>query len=175
MTILYPSLSNGELRPYEAPFGRMMLAYGRAVAATIALVATRKKDEAEAVLFVAEAGTEQLPKRMRRLFRNRLNSGHFDQLSDALTRFKTLAAKRNELIHGDWWFNHLKDGQLTIRIVRSQSSKTSFLNKITNLFRPAKKNLVTIDHPSTLSACDLERWAQELNEIADILDHVEFV
>jgi hypothetical protein len=29
MTILYPSLGSSELQPYEAPFGRMMLAYGR--------------------------------------------------------------------------------------------------------------------------------------------------
>jgi hypothetical protein len=49
--------------------------------------------------------------------------------------------------------------QLTIRIVRAQLVRQSFLKKAIHLFRPAKGNLVTIDHPTTVSACDLEQWA----------------
>ena len=67
MTILFPSLGSDQLQPYEAPFGRMMLAYGRAIAATIALVAIRTETEAKAVEFVADAGTKELPKRLFRV------------------------------------------------------------------------------------------------------------
>jgi hypothetical protein len=45
MTILFPRLGSRELQPYEAPFGRMMLAFGRAAAA-IELVAKCKGSEA---------------------------------------------------------------------------------------------------------------------------------
>jgi hypothetical protein len=51
MTILFPRLGSRELQPYEAPFGRMMLAFGRAAAA-IELVAKCKGSEAAAVQFV---------------------------------------------------------------------------------------------------------------------------
>jgi hypothetical protein len=42
MTIIFPRLGSRELQPYEAPFGRMMLAFGRATAAAIELVAKCK-------------------------------------------------------------------------------------------------------------------------------------
>jgi hypothetical protein len=38
MTIIFPRLGDPELEPYVAPFGRMMLAFGRATAAVIELV-----------------------------------------------------------------------------------------------------------------------------------------
>jgi hypothetical protein len=83
MTILFPSLGSDQLRPYEAPFGRMMLAYGRAIAATIALVATRTETEAK---FVADAGTKELPKRIRRMFRSALNDEQFTKLDASMTK-----------------------------------------------------------------------------------------
>jgi hypothetical protein len=162
MTILYPSLGSAELLPYEAPFGRMMLAYGRAIAATIALVTTYKDNEAEAVLFVTEAGTKELPKRVRRVFRHKLKDNHYEQLDKAMTSLKALAEKRHQLIHGEWWFNVFKNGELTIRGVRSQ--------------RSSKKNndvSLTIGHRNSVSIHDLNEWAKELNEIADVLDNIE--
>ena len=173
MTILFPSLGSAELQPYEAPFGRMMLAYGRAIAATIALVAARMDNEAEAVLCVTKAGTKELPKRVRRLFRNKLNHEQFEQLDKAMASLKTLADKRHRLIHGEWWFNVFEDGHLTIRGVRPRRSFEP--TKIAVLFRFAKKknDVVTIEHLSTVSVHDLDRWAKELDEIADVLDSIE--
>lgn len=104
MTILYPAVHSPELQPFEAPLGRLMLAYGRAFAAVVALVASDKGSEAEAVLWVKQAGTEQLPKRLRRMFQPRLSREQFERLSKAMTCLKGLANKRNQLIHGEWWF-----------------------------------------------------------------------
>jgi hypothetical protein len=48
-----------------------------------------KKSEAEAVLFVNKAGTEQLRKRVRQMLRHQLSHEQFEQLSKAMTRLKT--------------------------------------------------------------------------------------
>src|SRR5262245_21414213 len=128
MTILYPALGSAELKPYEAPFGRMMLAYGRAMAATTALVELRKADEGEAAIYVAEAGTKELPKRIRRLLRDKLTPGDFEKLDSAMTRFKAIAGKRHDLIHGVWWFD--KDGCLGIRVMRQRQAIKTSLGKL---------------------------------------------
>jgi hypothetical protein len=151
MTILFPSLGSDQLRPYEAPLGRMMLAYGRAIAATIALVAIRTETEAKAVEFVAYAGTKELPKRIRQLFRGALDREQFDKLNASMTKLKSLADQRHHIIHGEWWFNVFENGQLEIRAVRQGKIK----------------------HMSTVSAHDLGQWALELNDIADVLDDIE--
>ena len=117
MTSLFPSLGDPKLIPYEAPFGRMMLAYGRVIVATIALVMI-KESEARAVLCVTEAGTKNLPKRVRRLLRSVLSHQQLEQLNEALNRLKTIAEKRHRLIHGEWWFNVFQNEQLEIRSVR---------------------------------------------------------
>jgi len=155
MTILYPS--RPELQAYEAPLGRMMLAYGRAMAAVVALVEAYEGDEAKAVLFIDEVGTDQLPKRVRGLFRGRLETKLFDVLSEALTNFKMIAVKRHYLIHGHWYFDHFKKGQLTIRSARQQKNKK-----------------IKIDRLGDVSIRDLDQWADQLDEIADILDDIEF-
>jgi hypothetical protein len=134
----------------------MMLAYGRANAAIVALVATIKGDEAEAVAFVESAGMKELPKRLRRIVRGKLKADQFKQLSTALTDLKRLADKRHQLIHGEWWFDPSEDNQLTIRGVR-----------------PGKKG-ATIKHLATISAGDLDEWAKQLDEIADALDLIEY-
>src|ERR1700722_15087570 len=152
MTILFPSLGNDQLRPYEAPFGRMMLAYGWAIAATIALVATRTETEAKAVEFVADAGTKELPKRMRRMFRGALNHEQFKKLDASMTKLKSLGDRRPHVIHGEWWFNVFENGKLEIRAVRQGKIK----------------------HMSTVSAHELGQWALELDDIADVLDDIEF-
>jgi hypothetical protein len=61
MTILFPRLGSRDLQPYEAPFGRMMLAFGRATAAAIELVAKCKGSEAAAVQFVTNAVRRTCP------------------------------------------------------------------------------------------------------------------
>jgi len=132
----------------------MMLAYGRANAAIVALVATIKGDEAEAVAFVESAGMKELPKRLRHIVRGKLKADQFKQLSTSLTALKRLADKRHQLIHGEWWFNVFEGDELTIRGVR-----------------PGKK--LTIKHLATISAGDLDDWAQQLDEIADALDVIE--
>lgn len=152
MTILFASRGSDQLRPYEAPFGRMMLAYGRAIAATIALVAIRTETEAKAVEFVADAGTKELPKCMRRMFRGALNHEQCKKLDASMTKLKSLADRRHHVIHGEWWFNVFENGQLEIRAVRQGKIK----------------------HMSTVSAHDLGQWALELDDIADVLDDIEF-
>jgi hypothetical protein len=156
MTVLYPSLGSPKLQPYEAPFGRMMLAYGRAFAAIVALVATIKGNEAEAVAFVESAGMKELPKRLRHIVRGKLKADQFKQLSESLTNWKLLADKRHRLIHGEWWFNVFEDNQLAIRGVWSRKKGT------------------TIKHLATISAEDLDGWAKQLDEIADTLDLIEY-
>jgi len=155
MTILYPSLGSPELQPYEAPFGRMMLAYGRANAAVIAFVAAIMGDEAKAVAFVDKAGMKELPKRVRRIVKGKLKREHFDELSTSMTNLKALADKRHQLIHGEWWFSVFEDGRLTIRGVRPG------------------KNGATIKHLGTVSTYNLDQWAKQLDEIADALDMIE--
>jgi hypothetical protein len=131
VTILYPPLGSAKLKTYEAPFGRMMLAYGRAIAAIIALAAAALGSEAKAVLWFNESSTDQLPKRTRRMFRGELNEPEFAELSAAVTTLKRVTRKRHHLIHGEWWFNAFENGQLTIRGVRSRRSKNqSWLNKL---------------------------------------------
>jgi len=83
MTILFPRLGSRELQPYEAPFGRMMLAFGRATAAAIELVAKCKGREPEAVQFVTTAGTKDLPKRLVSLFKNKLEKEQSAKLRHA--------------------------------------------------------------------------------------------
>jgi hypothetical protein len=106
MTILFPRLGSLELKPYEAPLGRMMRAFGRAAAAAIELVAKRNgNNEAEAVRFVTTAGTKSLPKSLRRLFRDKLDKDQDAKLRHAAAEYKAVADERHHLIHGEWWFN----------------------------------------------------------------------
>jgi hypothetical protein len=149
MTILFPRLGSRELQPYEAPFGRMMLAFGRATAAAIELVAKCKGSEAAAVQFVTNAGTKDLPKRLRRLFKNKLDSEQDAKLRHAADEYKAVGDKRHHLIHGEWWFNVFENGELNIRRVR--------------LF---------IEHIEVVSADELENWATRLNAVADDFDEL---
>ncbi len=75
-----------------------MLAYGRAIAAIIALAAAALGSEAKAVLWFSQTGTDQLPKRARRIFRGELNESELAQLSAAITKLKWMARKRHQLI-----------------------------------------------------------------------------
>jgi hypothetical protein len=69
-----------------------------------------------------------------------------------MTKLKSLADKRHHVIHGEWWFNVFENGQREIRAVRQGKIK----------------------HMSTVSAHDLGQWALELDDIADVLDDIEF-
>lgn len=157
----------------------MMLAYGRAIAAIIALAAAALGSEAKAVLWFNQTGTDQLPKRARRIFRGELNESELAELSAAVTKLKRMARKRHQLIHGEWWFNAFENGQLTIRGVRTRRSKDqSWLQKLATVCRVRKKKEdeivgMKIEHLATISVEDLDGWAQELNQIADVLDNVE--
>ena len=89
MTILFPRLGSPQLEPYEAPFGRMMLAFARATAAVIELVIqVQGKGEAEVVRFVTTAGTKDLPKKLRRLFKNKLDKEQDAKLRQVADEYK---------------------------------------------------------------------------------------
>jgi hypothetical protein len=92
VTILSPRLHSPELKPYIEPFGRMMLAYGRAAVALVALAQLEHENEAAAVDFVDRSGTKDLPKQMRRLFRGKPEEDRFLQMGAAITRFKARSA-----------------------------------------------------------------------------------
>jgi hypothetical protein len=158
MTILFPRLGSRELQPYEAPFGRMMLAFGRATAAAIELVAKCKGSEAAAVQFVTNAGTKDLPKRLRRLFKNKLDSEQDAKLRHAADEYKAVGDKRHRLIHGEWWFNVFENGELNIRRVRNKKIKN--------------KSVLFIEHIEVVSADELENWATRLNAVADDFDEL---
>jgi hypothetical protein len=97
----------------------MMLAFGRAVTAAIALAGLEFPTEAEAVTLVSQAGTKELPKRMRRLLRGKLDQHDFARADAALGRPRDIAERRHHLIHGEWWFNVFDRGLLEVRAVRS--------------------------------------------------------
>ncbi len=63
-----PPVDSPELQPYAAPLGRLMLGYGRAVTAAIALAQCALGSEFKAAELVTN---DNLPKRMRKLFRVR--------------------------------------------------------------------------------------------------------
>jgi hypothetical protein len=156
MTIIFPRLGDPELEPYVAPFGRMMLAFGRATAAVIELVNKCKGSEAEAVRFVIEAGSNDLPKRLQKLLKDKLNKEQHEKLRSAAAEYKAVADERHHLIHGEWWFNVFEDGVLTVRNVRW------------------KENKLIIDNREVVSADDLEKWAIRLDAVADEFDELEW-
>jgi hypothetical protein len=157
MTILFPRLGSLELQPYEAPFGRMMLAFGRATEAAIELVSqVQGKGEAEAVRFVTEAGAKELHKRLRRLFRSKLDKEQDEKLRHAAREYKAVGEKRNHLVHGEWWFNVFENGVLTVRAVREK-----------------KKGVLTIENEEVVSADVLDDWANRLDTVADDFDDLE--
>ena len=164
MTILFPRLGSLELKPYEAPFGRMMLAFGRATVAAIELVEKCKGSEAEAVLFVGTAGTKDLPKSLRKLFSNKLDKEQDAKLRHAAGEYKAVGDKRHHLIHGEWWFNVFENGGLNVRRARSQTIKG----------RPKtikeKKRVLIIENIEVVSPTDLDDWATKLNTVADDFD-----
>jgi hypothetical protein len=160
MTLLFPRLGSPELEPYEAPFGRMMLAFARATAALIELVIqVQGKGEAEAVRFVTTAGTKDLPKKLRRLFKNKLAKDQDAKLSRAAAEYKAVADERHHLVHGDWWFNVFENGVLTIRRTREKKKKN--------------KTVLFIEHRVVASAADLDDWTARLDAVADIFDDLE--
>ena len=156
MTILFPRLGSLELKPYEAPFGRMMLAFGRATVAAIELVEKCKGSEAEAVLFVGTAGTKDLPKELLTLFKSKLDKEQDAKLRHAAAEYKAVGEKRHYLIHGEWWFNVFENGVLDVRRARWKTIK--------------KKKRMFIEHIEVVSPADLDDWATRLNTVADDFD-----
>jgi hypothetical protein len=153
MTILFPRLGSPQLEAYEAPFGRMMLAFARATAAVIELVIqVQGKGEAEAVRFVTTAGTKDLPKKLWRLFKNKLDKEQDAKLRQAADEYKAVGDERHHLVHGDWWFNVFENGVLTVRRVRKN------------------KTALVIEHREVASAADLDNWAVRLNAVANVFD-----
>ena len=149
MTILYPEIDSPELKPYAAPLGRLMLAYGRAVAATISLAEYKLGSEIKAAQLVNK-DSDKLPKRMRKLFRGDLKGDNFKAFSHALTRMKIIAAERHQLVHGQWWLKFV-GGHLQTRNVQNGRIK----------------------HTKPFSPHLLEQYASELDSIATQFDDLE--
>jgi hypothetical protein len=131
----------------------MMLAFGRATEAIIELVTKRKGSEAEAVRFVVNAGTNDLPKKLRQLFKNKLDKEQHAKLCHAAAEYKAVADERNHLVHGGWWFNVFENDVLTVR-------------------RWDKKALI-IEDREVVSASDIDDWATRLDAVADEFDELE--
>ncbi len=103
-----------------------------------------------------------------------LNSEQLAKLNPALARLKTIANKRNQLVQGEWWFNVFENGQLGIRSVLKKRLIEPLGKKIADFLRLSKSSQeLTINHLATVSARDLDQWAKELNDIANILDDIE--
>jgi|SRR5262245_52882551 len=151
MTFLYPAIDSPELQPYAAPFGRVMLGYGRAITAAIALAKRSKlRTEMKAAKLVNN-NSNGLPDDMRALFCGKLKKADFEALSRALDRMKEIAKDRNQLVHGEWWFDVFADGQLQTRNVKRNS----------------------IEHGKSYSPELLNQYAVELDDIADEFDRIE--
>ena len=91
------------------PFGRMMLAFGRATAAAVELVRAAGRTEAEAVQMVGR-DAHKLPKRLKRLLEGKLNEADSVQMNEAAKHYKEVAEKRHHLVHGEWVSKHLRRG-----------------------------------------------------------------
>ncbi|AWN41984.1 hypothetical protein [Methylobacterium durans] len=113
MTVLFPDIDSPQLERFIAPFGRMMLAFGRAHEAVVELTLLEKPDEAEAREYVS--GTADLPKKMRRLFREKIDTHWFGMVDVAVKRFARIAEERHHLIHGEWWFDEFDQARLVVR------------------------------------------------------------
>ena len=131
--------------------GRLMLGYGRAVTATIALAKCALRSELKAAKLVT-SDSKILPKRMRKLFRGNLEPADFKALSHAMDRMKFIAEQRHQLVHGEWWFNVFKGGHLQTRNVQTKGIK----------------------HTKAFSVDLLDQYAGELDKIADELDRIEY-
>ena len=157
-----------------APFGRMMLSFARATAALIELVEVQGEGEAEAVRFVATAGTKDLPKKLRKLFKGKLDKDQDAKLSRAAAEYKAVADVRHHLVHGEWWFNVFENGVLTVRKVGWKEKKNNlFWRLITYVFAPgtrAAKTALIIENREVTSAADLGDWATRLDAVADDFD-----
>lgn len=151
MTFLYPSIDSPELQPYAAPFGRLMLGHGRAITAAIALAKRSKlRTEMKAAKLVSN-NSNGLPDDMRALFCGKLKKTDFEALGRALDRMKEIANDRNQLVHGEWWFNGFEDGRLQTRNVKRDRVK----------------------HGKSYSPELLTQYASELDAIADEFDRIE--
>lgn len=89
MTFLFPPIDSGDLKPYAAPLGRLMLGYGRAVIATIVLATRVLGSELKAAQLVT-SDSKTLPKRMRKIFRGKLKQADFQALSRAIQAMKII-------------------------------------------------------------------------------------
>jgi hypothetical protein len=154
MTILFPRLNSADLEPYVAPFGRMMLAFGRATTAAIELVEKCKGSEAEAVRFVSTTSAKDLPKKLRELLKNKLDKEQDEKLRHAAAEYKAVADERHHLIHGEWWFNVFEKGVLTVRNVRWKKNNSALI----------------IENREVVSPADLDQWAARLDAVADDFD-----
>lgn len=153
MTFLYPAIDSPELQPYAAPFGRLMLGYGRAVTAAIALAKRSKlRTEIKAAQLVNN-NSKRLPDDMRALFRRKFKKEDFEALGRALDRMKEIAHDRNQLVHGEWWFNAFEGEQLQTRNVKNNR----------------------IIHGKSFSPDLLNQYATDLDAIADEFDRLENV
>jgi hypothetical protein len=132
----------------------MMLAFGRATAAAIELVTKCKGSEAEAVRFVATTSSKDLPKGLRKLFKNKLDKEQDEKLLHAAAEYKAVADERHHLIHGEWWFNVFENGVLTVRNVRWKKNNTALI----------------IENREVVSPADLDEWAARLDAVADEFD-----
>jgi hypothetical protein len=151
MTILFPRLNSRELGPFVAPFGRMMLAFGRAAAAAVELGCAAGLTEADAVLMMGRDAHE-LPKRLAGLLEGKLAEADCVLMNEAAARYKEVAEKRHHLVHGEWWFNVFAEGRLEVRKVWKGG----------------------IEHLDFVTPDTLDLWATTLEEIADDLDAIEY-
>lgn len=149
MTVAFPRASSPELEPYIRPFGSMMLAYGRAHEAVVELALLEFANEADARQYVA--GTEELPKKMRRLFRCKLDKHRFETMNRQLKRLSEVARERHNLIHGEWWFNPFNGGQLAVRRLHRN----------------------TLTHELHVTPDRINAWTAALEEIADELEMIQ--
>jgi uncharacterized protein YecE (DUF72 family) len=126
----------------------MMLAFGRAHEAVVEFALLEHANEAEARQYIA--GTEDLPRKMRRLFRDKIDRSHFVRMDHLLQNYSEVASKRHHLIHGEWWFDPFNGGRLVVRRLHRDE----------------------LTHDFSVTPFQIEKWAESLEEIAEGLELV---
>lgn len=131
MPVIFPLPNDPLVAPYIDPIGRMMLAYGRAMVVVREIAIVIKKDEAKADKFMRGVKSHNLVKEITKLCEPTLTPDRLDDLRGYCETLVRLYARRNLIVHGEWWFDLLSDGGLRVRDWDRGSEEATYEEGIT--------------------------------------------
>src|SRR5215212_2260010 len=112
MTVIFPHPHDPLLAPFVEPFGRMMLAYGRAMVAVREIAHVHLGCEEKAVKFMRGVKSDNLVEEVTDLCAPTLDPDRLNDLRAYCEKLAELYRRRNRIVHGEWWFNVLGNREL---------------------------------------------------------------